>query len=159
MTKRSTMLMALAVAGICAVRGYAQGPPGMPPHLPMLGGPGRLIPVILHETDLTADQQTQAQQILDTNRAALEPIFTQLKQANDDLANLLLGPGDVQADAVATQLARISQLQQQLAQNEANTVVALRGILTADQLAKADAAKDDWHPWHHTDCPGPPPAD
>jgi hypothetical protein len=67
-----------------------------------------------------------------------------MHQAHADLANLLLGPQDVAADALAAQLTKINQLQLQLAQQEANTVLALRAILTPDQLAKAAAAESQW---------------
>jgi len=38
----------------------------------------------------------------------------------------------------------VAQVQQQLAQHEATTVMAIRALLTPDQLAKANAAKDQW---------------
>jgi Spy/CpxP family protein refolding chaperone len=139
------MALSLGAAGVSAQSTTpAPPPPWMGHHHgpPMMGGgPGRVIPLLLHSTDLTADQQTQVQQILESNRADAQTIFTQLRQANDDLATLLVGPDDVPADKLATQLAAINQAQLQLAQHEANTVLAIRGVLTADQLAKAAAAE------------------
>ena len=149
--KYKALFIGLALAGICAVSVQAQpGPPGMGHHHgPMMGGgPGRLIPLLLHATDLTSDQETQAHQILDAGHPAAEQIFTQLHQANKDLANLLLGQAVPAADAVAAQQAQIAQLQQQLAQQETSTVLALRAILTPDQLAKALAAQGQWNGKH-----------
>lgn len=141
-TKRNTLLIGLAAASLYALSAYAQPPMG-PHHMGCggPGGPGRLIHVILRSADLTADQETQAHSILDSNRSAVEGIFTQLHQANTDLATLLLGPQDVQADALSTQLTKINQLQLQVAQQEANTVLAIRAILKPAQLAKAAAAE------------------
>ena len=143
-TKRNSFLIGLATAGMFALSAQAQ-PPGPPPMMgPHHGGgfgPGRVIHVLLRSADLTADQQTQAHQILDANHSAVETIFTNLRQANNDLASLLLGASDVQADALSTQLTKINGLQLQLEQQTANTVLAIRALLTPEQLAKAAAAE------------------
>lgn len=144
-TKRNTFLIGLAAASLYAFSAHAQ-PPKMGRHHGGGGGcrPGKLVHVLLRSADLTADQETQAHAILDASHAAAEGIFTQMHQAHADLATLLLGSQDVAADALAAQLAKINQLQLQLAQQEASTVVALRAILTPDQLAKAAAAESQW---------------
>jgi len=150
MIKRNVVLIALAAIGLTVPTARAQPAGGMPGmgrhhHPPMLGGgAGRLIPLLLRSADLTADQEAQAHQILEAGRPAMKDLFTQLRQANDDLASLLLGSQDVQTDAVAAEQAVIAQLQQQLAQQETDTVLAIRALLSPDQLAKANAAKDQW---------------
>ncbi len=153
MTKRNIVVIGLALAGMWAWSAQAQPSdplPGMGHHHRhmMGGGPGGLIPLLLHATDLTPDQDAQVHQILDADRPAVQPIFSQLQQANTDLASLLLGAQGVQSDAVSAQLTLIAQLQQQLAQHEVATVAAIRAILTPDQLAKALAAKDQMRAWH-----------
>ena len=151
MTQCNRVLMGLAAASVFAVGAYAQPPADVPPLLgppPILDdGPGRLIPLLLHSTDLAPDQQTQVRQILEANRSAVEDILTNIKQANDDLTTLLLGSQEVQPDALAEQLATIDQLRQQLAQQEVNTILAIRGILAPDQLDKAAATKYENHAW------------
>src|SRR5262249_52250256 len=112
MTKRNTVLIGLAAVGLYALTAYAEAPTGLSGmwhhHKHKRGGgTGRLIPLLLHSTDLTHDQQTQAHQILDANRPAAQQLFTQLHQAQKDLATLLLAP-EVQKDAVATQQTRIT---------------------------------------------------
>ncbi len=154
MTKRSIVLIGLAAISVTALGVYAQSStPGPPPPCmghhrgPMMGmmggGPGRLIHLLLRSTDMTPDQETQAHAVLDANHSAVEGIFTQLRQANTDLANLLLGPQDVQAGALSTELTKINQLQLQLDQQTANTVLALRALLQPEQLAKAAAAESE----------------
>ena len=149
MTKRTLLLLGLAAISVTALGVYAQSAtPGAPSpcmehhrgHM-MGGGPGRLIHLLMKSTDMTPDQETQAQAILDANRSAVEAVFPQLRQANTDLATLLLGPQDVQADALSAQLTKINQLQLQLQQQTANTVLAIRGLLKPEQLAKAAAAE------------------
>jgi len=155
MTKRTTTLigllgLALGAFILCARAPRAIGEMG--PHHGHHGhgmaGAGRLIPGLLWSTDLTADQQTQVHQILDANRPTMEQLAEQLHQATKAFGHLMLAGQPPQADAVSAQLAAIAQLQQQLAQNEANTVMSIRALLTPDQLAKADAAIDHAPPWH-----------
>jgi Spy/CpxP family protein refolding chaperone len=158
MTKRKMPMIGLAAACIYAAAAYAQPIPPEPPmehhqvgpHCGHMkgGGPGRLIHLLLRSTDLTPDQETQAHQILDAGRVAVQDLFTQLHQADNDLANLLLGAQEVQPAALAAQQALIAQLHQQLAQHEATTVLAIRAILTPDQLAKANAAVSDMKARH-----------
>ncbi|MBI1816720.1 MAG: periplasmic heavy metal sensor [Deltaproteobacteria bacterium] len=158
MTKRKMLMIGLVAVGIYAAAADAQPiPPGPPmehhhegPHCGHMkgGGPGRLIHLLLRSTDLTADQETQAHQILDAGRVAVQDLFTQLHQADNDLANLLLGAQDVLPAALTAQQALITQLQQQLAQHEAATVLAIRAILTPEQLAQASAALSDMEARH-----------
>jgi Spy/CpxP family protein refolding chaperone len=151
MTKRSIVLIGLVAISVTALGVYAQSstpappPPCMGPHRGhmMGGGPGRLIHLLMRSTDMTPDQQAQAHAILDANHSTVEGIFTQLRQANADLANLLLAAQDVQADALSTELTKINQLQLQLDQQTANTVLAIRALLTPEQLAKAAAAESE----------------
>jgi Spy/CpxP family protein refolding chaperone len=155
MTKRSIVLIGLVAISVTALGVYAQSstpappPPCMEHHRGpkmgtmgmMGGGPGRLIHLLMRSTDMTPDQETQAHAILDANHSTVEGIFTRLRQANADLANLLLGAQDVQADALSTELTRINQLQLQLDQQTANTILAIRALLKPEQLAKAAAAE------------------
>jgi Spy/CpxP family protein refolding chaperone len=153
MIKRTIGLVGLAAVALYALSVHAQSAtetPGCMHHRGhhMGGGPGRLIPLLLRSTDLTPDQEKQVHQILDADRPAVQELFTQLHQAKDDLATLMLGPQEPQADTVSAKLASIAQLQQQLAQHEAATVTKIRGVLTPEQLAKALAAKDQKPAWH-----------
>ena len=151
--KRTLVLTAVAVAALAAVAASAQTATDTPGkwhhhHGPMMGaGPGRLIPLLMRSTDMTADQDAKAHQILDADRPAMEQLFGQLAQANKDLANLILGQ-DVKPAAITAQQAVVTQLQQQVAQHETNTVMAIRALLTPDQLTKASAARDEWQANH-----------
>jgi Spy/CpxP family protein refolding chaperone len=153
MIKRTIGLVGLAAVALYAPSVYAQSAtetPGCNHHRGhhMGGGPGRLIPLLLRTTDLTPDQKSQVHQILDADRPAVQEIVTQLRHAKDDLATLMLGAQEPQADMVSAKLATIAQLQQQRAQHQAATVTKIRGVLTAEQLAKALAAKDQKPAWH-----------
>jgi Spy/CpxP family protein refolding chaperone len=145
-------MIGAVVGGIYAAAALGQSDSSSPAAHGMHHGPGRLIKLIIKSADLTPDQQSQVRQIVAANRAAAHDTFTQLHQAKTDLANLLLGPQAVQTDALSTQLAQVGQLKQQLAQQRASTVLAVRGLLTPDQLAKVAAAKDQLSTWRHHKC-------
>jgi Spy/CpxP family protein refolding chaperone len=158
MHTRQIVLIGLAAASICAAGALAQssGPaPESGRPCGMHDGSGRLVKLMMRATDLTADQTAQAQQILDAQRAAGADTHTRLRQAKDELASLLLGPQEVTPDALSTQLAHVAELKQELAQRQAATVLALRAILSPEQLAKAAAMKDQMPMHHHKGpCPG-----
>jgi len=116
------------------------GPPMMPPgHMGrgMMGeGPGFMLPLLLRQASLTPDQNTKVRQIMDADHETLRTLFHQLQAANDELANKLFAPGTVQASDLTPQVQHVMQLRQQLMEQGLKTALALRAILTPEQLAK-----------------------
>jgi Spy/CpxP family protein refolding chaperone len=163
MMKRSFVVIGLAAASLWATQVHAHGKgdascngggPHMGHHGKMGGGPARVIGLIFRSADPTQDQKDQIHKILEADRPAVHDLGSQLRQANDALANTLLAAGGVQTDTVTTQLAQINQLHQQLAQHGANALQAVRGVLTADQLAKVAAALQQIQQQHATNAAG-----
>ena len=115
----------------------------------MMGdGAGMVMPLILRYAALTADQQTQVQRIMDTNRQQLHGLFDQLRAANDALVNKLLAPGPLQAQDLQPQIEQIGQLRQQLMLQGLNNALAIRALLKPDQLAKVAQIKDKMQQLH-----------
>src|SRR5262245_32877235 len=108
------------------------------------GGPGTwgggLMPP-LRALDLTPEQQTQVRSILTTSRQSNQPIAEQLRQAQQQLSDRMLTPGQLTAADVQAQLQQIAQLRQQLLQNRAQTALDVRAVLTPEQLTKAAEVK------------------
>jgi Spy/CpxP family protein refolding chaperone len=161
MQRRTLVFIGIVAVAVWAggIRAQSSDPASDPTtSYPMQHHSGRLVKLLMRSTDLTPDQTAQAQQILSAQSAAAGDMHSQLRQAQSDLTNMLLGPQDVAADALSGQLARVATLKQQLAQHRAATVMAIRGILTPDQLAKAAAANDEmWSHHHHKGaCPANP---
>jgi len=148
MTKYRILLSGVFFAALGAVPLYAQpmgGPPmGGPPMGHMMRGdnPAMMLHMVLKQADLTADQQAQVHKIMDADRQNLRTLFTQLQAANKDLANKLFGPGSVQAADLTPQIQRIGQLRQQLMEQGVKTALAVRAVLTPQQLAKVSQLKD-----------------
>jgi len=156
MKKRFVVGFAVVAAVCVAAVTVAQvGPPhggfmgGRPGFGGMMGdGAGMVLPLILRHAALTTDQQTQVQQIMDTNRQQLHALFDQLHAANDVLVNRLLAPGPLQAQDLQPQIEQIAQLRQQLMLQGLNNALAIRALLKPEQLAKIAQVKDQMQQLH-----------
>jgi Spy/CpxP family protein refolding chaperone len=104
-------------------------------------GWGLMLGVPLHSLNLTPDQQAEVRSILSTYRTNARPIIQQLRQAQSDLGDKLLGPGEVQTADLQGQLQQISDLRSKLLQLSAQATVDIRNLLKPDQLAAAAQTK------------------
>jgi Spy/CpxP family protein refolding chaperone len=107
-----------------------------------MGGPSSMMhgedPMrILQGLKLTPDQETQVHKILETNRAGLKDLFEQLRAAQDALAMKLLSPGNLSVSDLKPLLDKTLQIRQQLAEHGLDAMLAVRAVLTPDQLAQA----------------------
>ena len=148
--KKSGVLLTLAgltLVTFCAAMVRAQ-PLGAPPmmghgHARMFGDSGAtMLPLVLKHAKLTPEQTKQVQAIMDTDRQALRTLFTQLEAANSQFTNKLFAPGAVQAADLTPQVQQISQLRQQLMEQGVKTALAIRAVLTPEQLAKVSQLND-----------------
>lgn len=156
MTKRMPLLLAgLVLASLWSATLQAQptgSPPIGPPPMMMKGmggphmmfggdGPSAMLPLVLRHANLTPDQQTQVHKIMEAEHQSLQALFKQLQTANDQLADKLFAPGAVQAADLTPQVQQITQLRQQLMEQGLKTALAIRAVLTPDQLAKVSQLK------------------
>jgi Spy/CpxP family protein refolding chaperone len=103
---------------------------------------GQLLPVLLKEIGLTSEQTQQVQQIIASHRETLQSLFGQLQTANAALANKLIVPEEVKAEELAPQVARITELREQLLLEGLQAVLEVRNVLTAEQRVKAVQLKE-----------------
>lgn len=109
----------------------------------MLGDSGgMMLPLLLKHVHLTPEQTKQVQAIMDSDRQNLHSLLNQLQTANEQLASKLFAPGNVQPADLAPQMQTVNQLRQQLMEHGIKTALAIRAVLTPDQLAKAAQLKD-----------------
>jgi Spy/CpxP family protein refolding chaperone len=148
MTKYTITLTALALIGLVAAPLQAQpmgGPPmGRPPRGGMMHGdsPAMMLHMVLKQANLTPEQQDQVRKIMETDHQSLRALFTQLQAANNQLSDKLFAPGAVQAADLAPQVQKVTQLRQQLMEQGVKTALAVRAVLTPQQLAKVSQLKD-----------------
>jgi Spy/CpxP family protein refolding chaperone len=104
-------------------------------------GTGIALPLLLRGANLTAEQKVQVQQIMANHRATLRDLFSQLRAAQDQMANQLFSTAKLQEADLAPQAQQIAQLRNQLADEGLKVVLEIRGVLTPEQLAKASQLK------------------
>lgn len=136
---------ATLLGGIMLVAARAEPPD--PGHLMgsgrLLGSRGAmLLPLILKHAKLTPEQGQQVQKIMQSDRTRLRDLSRQLEAANEQLADKLFAPGKVEIGDLTPQLQHIGLLRQQLMEQGLKTALAVRAVLTPEQLAKVNQLKD-----------------
>jgi len=130
-----TLLLSLCIAAALPAAAFAQ------PHGHGPGGFGGSMPMpmmmLLRHVNLTADQQTQVQQLMEANSTEAQPLMTQLHSIHDQIADKLLSPGSVTATDIAPLQQQASQIHQQLDQDMLATALKIRAVLTPAQLSQA----------------------
>jgi Spy/CpxP family protein refolding chaperone len=142
-TKLITTLLGAALL-VATPHAYAFGPgggggEGFRGH----GGPGGPagLPLRLLAADMTPDQRTQIRAILMANRAELRSILQELHAAHEALANKMFTPGALTASDVQAEEQAIAAAHQKLLDHGTKVMLAVRAVVTPDQLTKAAARK------------------
>jgi Spy/CpxP family protein refolding chaperone len=177
-----TILIAVLTAALCWGSARAE-PPDKIMHGPPPGGPrfmmgpgeghgmmgeggGFMLPLVLHRANLTPEQHDQVRKILESDRQDLHKLFSALGKANEELSKKLFAPGDVTLVDLKPQLDEIAGLRRQLMEQGTKTTLAIRKVLTPEQLAKVAELKQRMDKLHAEmrelmggdgDNPPPPP--
>jgi Spy/CpxP family protein refolding chaperone len=115
----------------------------------MMGdAPGMMLPLVLKGVDLTDAQEKQVREIMADHRATFRTLFGELQAAHKDVADKLFAPGSVRAEDLTPQMQRVAELREQLMQEGLKVALAVRGVLTLEQLAKAAELKDRMRALH-----------
>ena len=140
--RHKTALLAMTAASLWAVTAMGQGG-GPPPHFmhgpPMDDAGMRAIGALLHADGISDEQRAQMRAVMDSDRTTAEPVFEQLRAANQNLVDHLLATDAPSIDALDDLVSRIGELRRQLVQQQAQTVLSLRDLLTPEQLEQAAA--------------------
>jgi Spy/CpxP family protein refolding chaperone len=144
MKKLTLVIATLVLSTFTAARLLAQpmGPPPMGGRMMHGDSPGMMLRLVLKQANLTPDQQSQVHKIIDAEHQSLHTLFSQLEAANNRLAAKLFAPGTVQASDLTPEMQQIAQLRQQLMEQGVKTALAVRAVLTPQQLAKVAQIKD-----------------
>jgi Spy/CpxP family protein refolding chaperone len=116
----------------------------MPFNIPLEGGrmriegPGFMFPfMILKKLDLTPEQESRIQEIITAQQGTLKSLFKQLETAHEQVATKFFAPGSLSPTDLAQQTQSISQLREQLMNEGLKAALAIRNVLTPEQLTKA----------------------
>jgi Spy/CpxP family protein refolding chaperone len=143
MTTTRILSTALLLAALAAapVKAEPMGPPGMAPPRMHGDSPAMMLHMILRQADLTPEQQDRVHEIMESDHQTLRTLFQQLQDANDQLGDKLFAPGTVQLADLMPQVQQITQLRQQLMEQGIKTALAIRAVLTPQQLARVAQIK------------------
>lgn len=90
--------------------------------------------MLLKSANLTAAQHAQVRQILQSEHAQSKPLMKQFHALHEQIAGRLLATGPLNASDLAPLTKQATKLQQQLNQNMIDTALAIRNVLTPEQI-------------------------
>jgi Spy/CpxP family protein refolding chaperone len=143
--KTATKLLLAAAAGLLfAQPSIAQTAPeqSMPAthegmghmgHMGMHDG-GAPFMMLLKSANLTEAQRGQVHEILKAEHAQMKSVHEQFQAIHEQLADKLLTPGNVTAAQLAPLEQKAARYQQQIDQSMITTALAIRNVLTSDQI-------------------------
>ena len=92
--------------------------------------------MLLKSANLTTAQHAQVRQILESDHAQMKPVMKQFHALHEQIAGKLLATGPLSASDLAPLTKQAFKLQQQLDQNMIDTALAIRNVLTPEQIAR-----------------------
>ena len=99
------------------------------------------LPLLLKTANLTDAQKQQIHTIFQTRRASRKAEFQQLKAAKEAIAAKFTSTGAVAASDLSGSVSTITQIQDQMTNEQIQDAVAIRNVLTPTQLAQISATK------------------
>jgi Spy/CpxP family protein refolding chaperone len=90
--------------------------------------------MLLKSANLTAAQQQQVQLILNSDKAKMQGLHQQLFSLHEQISAKLFGTGAVTSADLKPLVQQASRIEADLNQNMADTALAIRNVLTPDQV-------------------------
>jgi len=112
-------------------RGHGNG-------MDVLGVP---LPLLLKSANLTDAQKTQIHAIFQARRTSRKAEFEQLKTAKEAIAAKFTSTGTVAAADLSSSVSTITQIHDQMTNEQIQDAIAIRNVLTPTQLAQISATK------------------
>jgi Spy/CpxP family protein refolding chaperone len=111
---------------------------GMHGGMDVLGVP---LPLLLKTANLSDAQKQQIHTIFESRRAARQTEIQQLKAAKEAIAAKFTSTGTVAASDLSSSVATITQLHDQMTNEQIQDAIAIRNVLTPAQLTQISATK------------------
>lgn len=105
-------------------------------HMGFMHGESSPFMMLLKSANLTQAQRAQVREILEADRARMKPVSQQFHALHEQIAARLLSAGPVTPADLAPLTQKAFRLQQQIDQNMVDTALAIRNLLTPDQLTQ-----------------------
>ncbi len=111
-------------------------------HHMMGDGPGMMLPLVLEKLNLTDEQKTQVQGIMEAHGQTIQALFQQLNTVHQGMADKFYASGDLTTADFTSQTQQESQLRDQITNEGLKAALEVRGVLNSDQLTQAAQIKD-----------------
>jgi Spy/CpxP family protein refolding chaperone len=111
-------------------------------------GGGSPFMMLLKSANLTAAQQQQVQLILNSDKAKMQGLHQQLFALHEQISAKLFGAGAVTSADLKPLVQQASRLEADLNQNMADTALAIRNVLTPDQVKHLADVHQKLHSLH-----------
>ena len=99
------------------------------------------LPLLLRTANLTDSQKQQIHAIFQARRAARKAEMQELKTAKEGIAAKYTSTGTVAASDLSGSVATITQIHDQMTNEQIQDAIAIRNVLTPAQLAQISATK------------------
>jgi Spy/CpxP family protein refolding chaperone len=147
------LLCAPLLAGPSAAQGMGMGHGAMMMGMhggSMMGmhGGGSPFLMLLKSANLTPAQQQQVQLILNSEHSKMQGIHQQLFTLHEQISAKLFSAGSVTSADLKPLVQQASRLEADMNQNMADTAVAIRNILTPDQVKHLAEVQQKLHSLH-----------
>lgn len=148
---RPTSAATSAVAVLVAMTAWAQvpmpilppGDPGMPPPFPYLEDePTMGVSLLLRGAGLSDEQRHKVHRILADHHARLRLTKARVRAAQDALADRMTAAGSVTSRDLTPEIERLTKAHHEQIDEIVATALAVRGVLSAEQLSRAAKWKD-----------------
>ncbi|HEY3777094.1 MAG TPA: periplasmic heavy metal sensor [Rhizomicrobium sp.] len=103
-------------------------------HMGGMHGDGSAFMMLLRSANLTPTQRGQLRDILRSEKTQMISVHRQFQQVHEQMAEKLLAPGSVNAADLAPLEQKAFRYQQQIDRSMIDTALAIRNILTSEQL-------------------------
>ncbi|MBV8978551.1 MAG: periplasmic heavy metal sensor [Alphaproteobacteria bacterium] len=135
-SKKLLLSAAFALMASAASPALAQemGGMGHPHQMGEMHGGHSAFMMLLHSANLTPEQRAQVGQILTAHHSQTTAMHRQLQDLHEKIADKILGSGTVTSADLKPLVDQASRLEAKLNENMADTAVAIRNLLTADQV-------------------------
>jgi Spy/CpxP family protein refolding chaperone len=106
-----------------------------------MDAPGVPLPLLLRSANLTDAQKQQIHTIFENRRASRKAEIEQLKAAKEAIATKFTSTGTVAATDLSVPVTTITQIHDQMMNEQIQDAIAIRNVLTPAQLAQISATK------------------
>jgi protein CpxP len=131
--KIATKLLLASAVGLLFAQPLSAQPMGHMGHMGMRDG-GSPFMMLLKSANLTDAQKQQVHEILKSEHQQMKSVHQQFEAIHEQLADRLLSSGKVTPADLAPLEQKAYRYQQQIDQGMVDTAIAIRNVLTSDQI-------------------------